>query len=128
MDRNTLPQLTPPAARVVIHAEREFGDREIVRGSLLHWLHGWFSVGSKHAARAPLSVRIDDLNGSRALVLDGAGPLVYADLPSGTYLVTAQFGKVRRGYTVVLEPGSSVDLYLPGASESAIFGHMSPIT
>jgi hypothetical protein len=46
------------------------------------------------------------------LALDDAGPLVEVALCPGTYHVSAQRGRLRRGYTVTLQQGASFDLYL----------------
>jgi hypothetical protein len=38
-------------------------------------------------------------------------------LPEGTYHVTARLGRVQRKYTVRLQPGTTLDLYLQLSSE-----------
>ncbi|MFC5499423.1 hypothetical protein ACFPOE_17895 [Caenimonas terrae] len=64
------------------------------------------------APREPLCLSIEDRQGRTVLVVDDAGPLVDVPLPPGTYQVTARKGRLRRGYTLTLERGSSVDLHL----------------
>ena len=59
-------------------------------------LRSMLTSGSLHEAQAPLNLRIDDLQGSRVLSIDGVGPLIDASLPGGTYHVIAQRGNNRR--------------------------------
>ncbi len=50
--------------------------------------------------------------------VDDAGPFVDIPLPAGTYHVTAELGKVRRSYTMTLEPGASFNLRLRFTADS----------
>ena len=59
-----------------------------------------------------LALQIHDLQGRRVLALDDACPLMDVTLSPGTYHVTTDLAGTRRRYTVALEAGASVDLYL----------------
>lgn len=63
------------------------------------------------AHRGPLSLQIDDLQGSKLLAVEDAAALTEVPLPAGTYHVIARRGRVRRRYTMTLEQGT-FDLYL----------------
>jgi hypothetical protein len=62
--------------------------------------------------RPPLALEIHDLLGHRMLTLSDARRLVDIVLSPGTYHVTTDLAGTRRRYTVALEQGVSVDLYL----------------
>jgi hypothetical protein len=57
-------------------------------------------------------VQVNDLGGREVFSQEDAGPLIELPLPAGIYLVSAQAGKVKRSYTLVLEQGASFDLHL----------------
>ncbi len=102
---------TPSAARLVIHDEREVdGICKYVEYQLKR-LRALYSDRPGHD-RAPLKVEINDLQGCRVLAIDNAGSLIDVPLPAGTYHVTAHLGKLRRGYTMTLQQGESLDLHL----------------
>ncbi len=107
----------PSAARLLIHATADLG---VSCSNLLVGLQWWLSMradGRRQQQREPLKLHIEDAHGARVFAIDDAGPLVDIALPAGTYQVTANLGEVRRGYTMTLPRGASVDLYLRLAPE-----------
>jgi hypothetical protein len=100
------------AARLLIHAEDDVGERDRRLASPLRRLRALYADGPWHDERAPLGLQVDDLQGHQVLEIDDAGPLVDVPLPAGTYHVNVHLGKVRRGYTMTLEQGTAFDLYL----------------
>lgn len=62
--------------------------------------------------RARISLDIRDARGLRVFSLDDAGPLVDVPLPAGTYHVAVYVDQIKRGYTITLDQGSLVNLYL----------------
>ena len=71
-----------------------------------------FSEGQHNAYVTGLAVQITDAAGHPVFSLNDAGPLTDVSLPAGTYHVAVQRGDVRRGYTMTLAQGASVELYL----------------
>lgn len=108
-----MPYLPPPAAaRLLIHVE---GARDANRRPLqsaLRWLLALCSDRARVKERLLLDVQIDDLQGRRVLAIQGPGSLIDVPLPAGTYRVTANFGTVRRSYTLALEAGAPLELRL----------------
>lgn len=100
------------AARLLIHTEGPASAAAKEPWSALQWLLAWAPASLRQDPRAPLRLQIDDLQNHPFLALDDAGPLVDVVLPAGTYHVAVQRGDVRRGYTMTLAQGASVDLYL----------------
>ena len=103
---------TLAAARLLIHADDDARDRGKPTESTLQRLRALYAEGPWHDEQAPLNLQIDDLQGRRVLCVEDAGPLVDVPLPAGTYHVNVCLGKVRRCYTMKLEPGTSFDLHL----------------
>jgi hypothetical protein len=107
----------PLRARLRIHA---YGDTR-VRGGALGWVLQWIPAlvsGTAGPHRRPVTrVEIDDLQGRQFFAAKDTRSLIDVPLPAGTYQVTAQLGPVHRCYTVTLEQGARVDLYLRLASD-----------
>ncbi|SEN36087.1 hypothetical protein SAMN04487857_114109 [Pseudomonas sp. ok272] len=60
-------------------------------------LHMTFSVGAQNQYTSDVSVQVQKASGGTVLALDNAGPLVYAQLPTGKYTVVAtRNGEERR--------------------------------
>ena len=102
----------PAAARLLIHTEGPVAAAAKEPWSPLQWLLAWAPTNLRQDPHAPLRLQIDDLQNHPFLTLDDAGPLVDVVLPAGTYHVAVQRGDVRRGYTMTLAQGASVELYL----------------
>lgn len=103
----------PTGAHLLIHTTE---GTPIGRGQRLQALVRQVRVhllGAAHPADGLLALAVQDQQGQSVLELDLAGPLVDIVLAPGIYRVTAQRGTTRRSYTVVLSPGSSLDLQLP---------------
>ncbi len=100
--------IAPPPARLLIHAE-DYAGPSAHPETRWQWLRALFS--SKDDG-TQLRLSIVDPQGNVMLASDNAGALLDVVLPPGTYQVIAQFGKVRRGYTLNLAQGTSFDLYL----------------
>lgn len=100
---------TPMTARLLIHAE---GERRNRFGSRLQWLRALSLVRARQAKRAPLRLKIEDLQGRAMLAIEDAGTTIELALPAGTYQVNAQIGEERRSYTMTLAAGRSFDLHL----------------
>ena len=97
------------SARLVIHAAGGSGPLQRLRlrvGKLFLPLRP-----------APTRLQIDDLHGGQVYFTDAAGPLTDVPLPAGTYHVSVRSGDVRRRYTVALESGATVELYLHPAAD-----------
>lgn len=75
---------------------------------------GWLARVARAWCAAPPALRVcvDDLQGQRHVDADGVGALIDLPLPANTYHVTARLGELQRRYTVLLEPGATVDLHL----------------
>lgn len=74
---------------------------------------GWLArVALAWCAAPQVRVCVDDLQGQRHVDADGLGGLIELPLPANTYHVTARRGGLQRRYTVLLEPGATVDLHL----------------
>lgn len=99
-------------AQLLIHAASESPSRDGVLERLLLLLRGLMADGRPRPPTLPTSLRIDDLQGRRCFAADDTLTLVAVHLPAGTYHVTAHLGSVRRRYTLTLERGATVDLYL----------------
>jgi hypothetical protein len=84
-------------------------------------LHMVFSEGPKNAYVANVTLRIADSAGRTVLALDDAGPLTNVKLPPGRYSVSTRFGEHERVHTVVVKPGTPVDLFFhyPSDMQSA---------
>jgi hypothetical protein len=109
----TLSRAAPlSAARLLIHSAGFAGASSGFLESMLQRLRALFFDVPRPVERAPLSLQIDDLQGRRVLDIDHPGPMIELSLPGGTYQVTAQLGKVRRGYTLTLDHGATFDLHL----------------
>lgn len=114
---DTLPHaVTLSAARLVIHAEAGRCSGGSHRERAMQWLRALCSRDHK-AERSPLRLQIADLQGNVMLTSADAGALVDVSVPAGTYQVTAQFGTLRRDYTLTLKQGTAFDLYLRLATE-----------
>jgi hypothetical protein len=113
-----IPALTPfPTrlqARLSIHAESASAR---ITENPLERLRSLYSGGQQHNERAPLNLKIEDLQGCVWFDQDNVGTLVDVSLPAGTYHVTAELGRLRRGYTLTLEQGAEFDLYLRFAAD-----------
>lgn len=113
MSIDILPSpVAPLAARLLIHARTDTGSGGNFFVSLLRRLRAWSATGRRRDATEPVTVHIEDAQGSRVFAIDDAEPLIDLALPAGTYLITAHRGEVRRGYTMTLLRGKSVDLHL----------------
>jgi len=99
------------AARLLIHAEGDDGHDGWSVDALIQRMRARVLDGPR-GEQPLLALQIHDLQGHRVLALDDACPLVDVALPPGTYHVTTDLAGTRRRYTVALEPGASVDLYL----------------
>lgn len=106
--------MTLADARLLIHAQGVHGESH--RAGLLQWLRALCTRGAD-AGRGPLHLQIADLQGNVILTREDAGVQVGVSLPAGTYRVTAQFGTLRRDYTLTLQSGTAFDLYLQPANE-----------
>lgn len=102
---------TSSAAHLLIHASAAPQADGWRIDSILQRLRAHYREGALDE-RESLNLQIHDLQGNRLLTLEDAGPLVDMALPPATYQITTQIGRTRRDYTVALEPGASVDLYL----------------
>jgi hypothetical protein len=109
-----IPFTTRSQARLSIHAESASAR---ITENPLERLHSLCSVGQQHNERAPLNLKIEDLQGCVWFDRNNVGPLVDVSLPAGTYHVTANLGNLRRGYTLTLEQGAMFDLYLRFAAD-----------
>lgn len=103
---------SPAAARLLIHADGERGAGKGALRAALGRLWASVAADARHAARVPLRLCIEDMQGRRVLAVDDAGALLDVPLPAGTYRVNADSGSVRRSYTMTLESGSSFDLHV----------------
>jgi hypothetical protein len=99
-------------ARLLIHAGTVpgVGNRRFDR-LLLQWC-AWAAKAWRQRPSTPKGVYVDDLQGRQFFASEDAGSLIEVPLPAGTYHVSVRLGDVRRRYTVKLEHGSIVDLYL----------------
>ena len=102
---------------MLIHAEDPVGLLGARFESALHRLRARYASGRLRGIPPALRLQVDDLQGQRLHAIDDAGPLTDVPLPAGTYHITAVRGALRRSYTLTLEPGASVDLYLRLASD-----------
>ena len=108
-----------PPACLVIHADDHRESRVRPFESTLRRLRELSGgTGPERDKYAKLILHIDDLHGVRVHSVDDAGPLIEVALPAGTYHVTAEFGKLRRSYTMTLEPGASFNLCLRFTADS----------
>lgn len=105
-------------AQLLIHAAGDTPARDGVLERLLMLLRGLMSDGRQRQAPPGTSLRIADLQGRPCFAADNTLTLVAVHLPAGTYHVSARLGAVERRYTLTLERGATVDLYLrlPGKS------------
>ena len=104
-------------ARLLIHATDERRLSATDFSEKVRRLLPWRSHGRLPGARAGLHLNITDARGFQVFALDDAGPLVDVPLPAGTYHVIARMGSVRRSYTMALDQGASVNLYLAFAPD-----------
>lgn len=120
LDTSTSPRAAAvPPARLVIHAEDQLESRVRPLESPLRRLRELSGgIRTERDKCAKLCLHIDTLQGVRVHSVDDAGPLVDIPLPAGTYHVTAELGKVRRSYTMTLEPGASFNLRLRFTADS----------
>ena len=105
-------KMATSAARLMIHADADPGAANRQSMFRLERLRLPQAVRPRPGPRAPLQLHVDDLRGLRVLVIEDAGTLTALDLPAGTYKVTANRCQVTRGYTMTLQQGDSLDLYL----------------
>jgi len=75
-------------------------------------LHMVFSEGPKNAYVTNVVLRIADARGRTVLALDDAGPLTNVKLPPGRYSVSTRYGNNERVHSVVVKPGTPVDLFV----------------
>lgn len=112
MDTRTLASSDVCAAsRLLIHAAGDDGSDGWSIDSIIQRMRAHV-LGGPRSKRALQALEIQDLQGHRVLALDDAGALLDVALPPGTYHVTTDLAGTRRRYTVALEQGASVDLYL----------------
>ena len=113
MTSHAAPALaTPLAAELLIHADVAVSVSAF-EAALQRWrLRLHLSPTARAGVRLPLMLQVDDLQGQRLADVHDAGALTRLSLPPGTCNVTATSGDIRRGYTLTLEPGRSVDLHL----------------
>ena len=105
-------KMATSAARLMIHADADPGAANRQSMFRLGRLRPPRADGTAHSPRAPLHLHVDDLQGLRLFAIEDAGPLTALDLPAGTYKVTANRCQMTRGYTMTLQQGDSLDLYL----------------
>jgi hypothetical protein len=86
-----------------------------VTGRSLERLRALYVRSHQGHERLPLSLRVEDSQGSEWFSMENVGPQIDMMLPAGTYNVTAVMGHLRRSYTMTLQPGSTLDLRLPRA-------------
>lgn len=99
-------------ARLHIHAMGKLCAADTTFIKKVQHLLAMCSYGRLPHKRACLRLDIRDAQGHLVFTRDDAGPLVDVPLPAGTYHVTAHVDQVKRGYTMTLDQGSSVNLYL----------------
>ena len=104
--------LTPAISRLLIHADTVPMPRKTRFEATLCRLRRLYSHDVDNTEVAPLSVQIVNLQGRRVFDVESDAPLLEIPLPAGTYHVTAQCGHVCRSYTMVMESGTSFNLYL----------------
>lgn len=109
--RNTASARVSAAARLLIHTRGDDGCAGWSVDSIIQRMRARVLDGLRRD-RALLALEIQDLEGHRLLALDDTGPLVDVALPPGIYHVSTELAGTRRQYTVALEQGASVDLFL----------------
>jgi hypothetical protein len=107
----------PLRAQLRIHAHGDTRVRGGALGWVLQWIPALVSLTAGLLRRPVTRLEIDDLQGRRFFAAKDARSLIDVPLPAGTYHVTARLGSVHRCYTVKLEQGAHVDLYLRLASD-----------
>lgn len=109
-----MPGPEPLPAHLLIHAGTVVAPgagNPLFEGLLQRW-RAWATKAWRQCPSAPKGVYVDDLQGRQFFASDDANALIDVPLPAGTYHVSVRLGEVRRRYTVKLEHGSTVELYL----------------
>ena len=104
---------SPPAAAhllIRVDGEHRSGCRSLQ--SPLRWLLEWCSRRARPTRRPLLDLRVDDALGRPVLAVQDPGSLIDLPLPSGTYHVSANLGRVRKSYTLALQAGTPFELHL----------------
>ncbi len=113
LDSRIVPDTTEVSpAHLLIHAGAEAGPTVASLESTLHRLRARLAAVGLPDVRAPLKLRVEDLQGRRLHTVDDAASVTVVSLPAGTYHVTAILGDLRRSYTLTLAQGAMLDLYL----------------
>jgi len=104
-------------ARLLIHAAHGEAPG---RGRFVAPLRAWRALVASLWGQAPAAhadVHVDDLRGRQFYAAEDARPLLEVPLPAGTYHVNVRLGDARRRYTVTLEHGATVNLYLDRSAD-----------
>lgn len=99
-------------ARLLIHAVHGEAPG---RGHSVAPLRAWRALVASLWGQSPCAhadVQVDDLRGRQLYAAEDAQSLLEVPLPAGTYHVNVRRGDARRRYTVTLEHGATVNLYL----------------
>ena len=110
--------MSPSAAHLLIHAANDVraqGKNIIAR--LFLRLRTYCRSGSLPADGKPLRIAIRNVEGLQIFALDDAGTTVDVALPAGTYQMMAFFGRHYRNYTMALQQGQCLSLYLGADSD-----------
>jgi hypothetical protein len=99
-------------ARLLIHAEHAEAPSRGHFVALLRPWRAWVASLLGQAPSAHADVHVDDLGGQQFYAAEDAQSLLEVPLPAGTYHVNIRLGDAKRRYTVTLEHGSTVNLYL----------------
>lgn len=101
-----------PGAHLLIHAGTRPAVGQTRFQATLRRLRLLYPHDVRNTDSGLMRVQINDLQGQQVFGVESAETLLDIPLPAGTYHVIVQRGKVRRSYTMAIEPGTSFDLYL----------------
>ena len=99
-------------ARLLIHAPHGAAPGG---GHFVALLRAWRALVASLLGQAPCAhadVHVDDLRGQQFYAAEDAQSVLEVPLPAGTYHVNVRLGDAKRRYTVTLEHGATVNLYL----------------
>ena len=102
----------PAAAHLLIRVDGEPRAERVAPQSPLRGLIAWCARRVRPTRRPLLDLRVDDALGRPVLSVQDPGSLIDLPLPSGTYHVSANFGRVRKSYTLALQAGTPFELHL----------------